>query len=311
MKPPDELMTEKLLPSFRHLVSRRLDSEGFSQSRISSMLGVTQASISLYLSRREEKAYSDLLELSVGREEADRYSALLAEDVKRNLVDSVDTLTSLWTSLLGKGMICPAHRRLSPSLAQCDVCLRQFSPARRESSEAIEEVARAVRMVESSTSFVSVMPEVSVNIACVQTDSASPDDVVAVPGRIVRVKNSAKAMFPPEFGASKHMAKILLLVRKRMPRHRAAVNLTYNKKMARVLKRLNVRAIHIGGSYPSGSEDPTVEALTARLIQPTGSFDAVIDSGGKGIEPSLYVFGGSPTEVAGLAVRISEIYSAS
>jgi predicted fused transcriptional regulator/phosphomethylpyrimidine kinase/predicted transcriptional regulator len=310
MQPPDELMTTKLLPSLRNLVSRRLRSEGFSQTRISSMLGVTQASVSLYLSGRPERAYSDLTDLSLDREESDRYVALLAEDLKRNPLDSVETLGSLWANLLGKGLACPAHRKLYPSLAQCDVCVRAFRQQRRETSEPIEQVARAVRVIEDSPSFVSVMPEVSVNIACVHGESTSLEDVVAIPGRIVRVKDSAKAMFPPEFGASRHMARMLLLARRRMPRYHASINLTYNREIARVLRRLGLRTIVIGGSYPHGSEDPTVEALASRLLQPTEKFDAVVDSGGKGIEPSLYLFGESATEVASLAVRIAELHSA-
>jgi len=311
MQPPDELMITKLLPSLRSLVSRRLRSEGFSQSRISSMLGVTQASVSLYLSGHPERSYSNLSDLSLGREAADRYVALLAEDLKRNTLDSVETLSSLWADMLGKGLVCPAHRRLYPSLAQCDVCVRLFRPARQETSEDIEQVAKAVRMIEGSSTFVSVMPEVSVNIACVHGESTSPEDVVAIPGRIVRVKNSAKAMFPPEFGASRHMAKMLILVRRRMPKYHAAINLIYSPSVARVLRNLGLRTIQIGGSYPHGSEDPTVEALTSRLLQSKERFDAVVDSGGRGIEPILYLFGESATDVASLAIKIADLSSAS
>lgn len=304
-------MVDKLLPAFRQLVSRRLGSQGFSQSRISSMLNITQASVSHYLSGSPAAAYATLTELSLGREEADRYTALLAEDAKRNPVDSVETLVSLWTNLLASGRVCPAHRKLSPSLAQCDVCFRLHSRAERQGSQVIEEVARAVRMVEDSPSFVRVMPEISVNIAYVEADSDSPDDVVAVPGRIVRVKNSARSLSAPEFGASRHVAKVLLLVRRKISEHRAAINLIYDGRMAAVLERLNVHAIQISGSYPSRSDDPTLEALRERLVQPTGRFDAVIDTGGKGIEPSLYLFGRSPIDVATQAISIAEAYSAS
>ncbi len=303
-------MVEYFLPSMRYLVSRKLSSEGFSQGRISSMLGVTQASVSHYLSAGPAKAYAALADLSLGKEEAERFSSLIAEDLKRNPTDAVETLSSIWVGLLGRGLVCPAHRRAYPSLAQCDVCMRQFGPT-RESSEAVSQVARAVRMVEASANFVLVMPEISVNIAALEGDSESVDDVVAVPGRIVRVKNSARAMSPPEYGASRHMARVLLLVRKRMPEYRAALNLKHDIRMAKVLKRLGLRTMILSSYGSSGSGDPTVSALTARLLQTSEEFDAVVDQGGKGIEPSLYLFGKSAPDVAATAVRIAELYSSS
>jgi predicted fused transcriptional regulator/phosphomethylpyrimidine kinase/predicted transcriptional regulator len=273
------------------------------------MLGVTQASVSLYLAGSESEAYSGLSELSVGRDDADRYASLLAEDAKRNPVDSIRTLTSIWTGLLGKGSACGAHRDAYPLLAQCDVCIHQFGPERRHRSDLVEEARRAVRILESSATFFCVMPEVSVNMACLRGDSNSLDDVVAVPGRIVRVKNHARSMFPPEFGASRHMSRMLLLVRRRMPRCRAAINLAYNKKVRSIIRKLGIRVIEVGGPYPQNAEDPTVAALEDKLLQSREQFDAVAALGGTGIEPSLYLFGETAEDVASLAVRISELYS--
>ena len=285
-------------------------SEGFSQSRVSSMLGVTQASVSHYLTSGAGKPYSALATLSLDREEADRYVSLLAEDLKRNPLDSVDTLTTLWVELLGKGLVCPAHRGMYPSLAQCDVCVRQFG-APRKTPELVSLVARAVRILEETPNFVRVMPEVSVNIASLEGESQSIDDVVAVPGRIVRVKNTARALSQPERGASRHMATILLLARRRMPEYRAALNLKWDARMARALKKLGLRSLVLGNYVVSGLEDPTVEALTARLLQTRDRFDDVVDLGGKGIEPSLYLFGRTAPDVALTAARITEIYTTS
>ncbi|HYB45311.1 MAG TPA: thiamine-phosphate synthase family protein, partial [Nitrososphaerales archaeon] len=177
MQPPDELMVQVFLPAMRQLVARELRSQGLSQSRISSMLGVTQASVSLYLSSKPERAYSDLESLSVQREEADRNATLLAEDVKRSPVYGVETLGSLWRGMLGRGRVCEAHRRVYPSLSQCDVCVKEYGERERDAAGAIDQVAAAVRMLESSQSLVSVMPEVSVNLAYAPPGAASAEDV--------------------------------------------------------------------------------------------------------------------------------------
>ncbi len=50
MHPPCELVVDTFLPSMRALVARRLKEDGLSQGRIASLLGLTQASVSSYLS---------------------------------------------------------------------------------------------------------------------------------------------------------------------------------------------------------------------------------------------------------------------
>lgn len=274
------------------------------------MLGITQASVSVYNSSDPRKAYSSLASISVGKEDADRYAALLSEDLKRNPVYAVETLTTVWRGLLGKGSVCDAHRKAYPSLSQCDVCMREFGEKMGEPSETIAQVAEAVKLIESSPTFVFVMPEVSVNIACLAGESDSPEDVVAIPGRIVRVKNSARAMQPPTLGSSRHLARILLLVRRRRKDLHAVINLRYDSKMSMILKALELRSLEIGGYSWSEGKDPTLEALTDKLLASKGEFDAVIDSGSKGIEPNVYLFGINAVEAARLAIRASEFYSA-
>jgi len=310
MQPPDELMVQEFLPALRHLVAKQLRKQGFSQSRISSMLGVTQASVSLYLSSESRRSYSALSTLSLSADEANRWAALLAEDVKRNAVDAVGTLSMIWTGLLGRGAVCARHRSIYPALADCDVCIREFGKEGSAFSEAVSEVAEAVRRLESAQDFVSVMPEVSVNVALAVGDAESAADVVAVPGRIVRVKGRPRAILPPEAGASRHLSRVLLLIRTRKPGLRACINLRYDKKMEEVLKKLKLRSLRIGGYPPTASGDPTLNALAERLSTVGEPFDVLVDLGGSGVEPNVYLFAEGTAGAADLAIRISRAYSA-
>jgi hypothetical protein len=304
------MMTQAFLPAMRQLVALRLRSQGLSQNRISSLLGITQASVSVYLSSNPEKAYASLSRFSVSPSEADMHADMLAGGVTRGAVDGVRTLHAIWTGLLGNGSVCAVHRSLCPSLAECDVCIVEYGPRRGARSEAIYEVSEAARLLEASPTFAAVMPEVSVNLACAAGDASTAADIVAIPGRIVRVKDRARAMLPPEWGASAHMSRVLLLVRRKRPDVRACINLRYDQKVARAMRSLGLRELIIGGySFPR-SEDPTSEALEKRLLQSRGGFDVVVDTGGSGIEPNVYLFGRGAKEVADLALRISEIYSA-
>jgi predicted fused transcriptional regulator/phosphomethylpyrimidine kinase/predicted transcriptional regulator len=309
MQPPDELMTQTFLPAMRQLVALRLRGQGLSQSRIASVLGITQASVSLYLSSERERAYSSLSQLSVSSVKADTYATILALDAQKGAVEGVRTLTAIWTQLLGSGSVCAAHRKQYPGLADCQVCIGEYGGRGGTRLETIAEVAEAVKLLEASPVFVNVMPEVSVNIASVSGDGSTPEEVVAIPGRIVRVKDRARAMFPPEAGASTHLSKILLMVRGHRPEVRSCLNLRFDRRIERALKKLKLEALEIG-SYSHVSADPTADALRRRLEHTSKEFDVVIDPGASGIEPNVYLFGRSPGDVVGLALKIAETYSA-
>jgi len=310
MHPPDELMAQQFLPAMRQLVSFHLRSEGFSQNRISALLGITQASVSLYLASEPNGAFSALARLSVAHGDAEDYSSQLAAAVKRSAAEGVAVLNSIWTGLLGKGAVCQAHRERYPSLSDCDMCIKAYGGRNGARAQAVSEVSEAVKMLEESPSFVAVMPEVSVNIACAAGDADTPADVIAVPGRIVKVRDRAKAMLPPEPGASAHMSKVLLLVMKRHPELRACVNVRYDRRMAEAMKKAGLRALSIGSYSLPRATDPTAEALESRLKSASGAFNAVVDEGGNGIEPNLYLFAKGAREVAGIALRLAKYYSA-
>ena len=307
MHPPDELMVDVFLPSIRQLVSRRLSSDGYSQRSISSLLGVTQASVSIYLATDPGRAYASLQSLSISGEESDRYATLLSEDLRRNPLDAQSTLDSIWKGILGRGSACPAHRALYPTLADCDICMADFSGA-SAGPDAVALVAEAVALLQRSPNFAMAMPEVSVNLAYAPEGAESTDQVVAVPGRIVKVRGRATSMMRPEFGSSGHLARVLLLVEKKRADLRACLNLRYDERMARALKRLRIRTLKVGGHPTGGKPDPTVAALASKLAEGK-RFDAVVDVGGSGTEPNVYLFGRTPRSLAELALRLSDAYS--
>jgi predicted fused transcriptional regulator/phosphomethylpyrimidine kinase/predicted transcriptional regulator len=309
LQPPEELMTQLFLPAMRQLVSIRLRSEGLSQSKISSVLGITQASVSMYLSAGPRKAISILSKFSLTSEEADSYSAVLAEDVKRDPVAGIRTLSSLWTGILGSGAACGSHREMYPFLGDCDFCMKEYGRREGTRPQVLADVADAVKMLEASRTFVSVMPEVSVNIAC-SDGSSNPAGIVAVPGRIVKVRGRPKAMLPPEPGASVHLSRILSLVRRERPDLRACINIRYDRGLDRILGSLRFRTLTIVSERSHRAGDPTAEALERALTRPHGEFGAIVDRGGSGIEPNVYLFAKGAKEVAGVAIRVSKKYSA-
>ena len=69
-------MMEAFLPSMRALVARRLSEEGDSQGKISRLLGITQASVSNYLSADLREIYSKLSSIGISPEEGEKYGSL-------------------------------------------------------------------------------------------------------------------------------------------------------------------------------------------------------------------------------------------
>jgi XRE family transcriptional regulator, thiamine biosynthesis regulator len=313
MHPPCEMMVDSFLPSMRALVARRLKEDGLSQGKIASLLGLTQASVSSYLSTSAAKQSAALSSLGVTAEEGETYAALLAEDLRNNPTYAVATLYSIWNRLLGGGDACALHRSEHPFLATCDLCMKVFGPERGHAEGAVEHLEGALRPVEGSSLFVLVMPEVSVNVAYAPMGAKSVEDVVAIPGRIVRVRGQARSFMRPEFGASTHLAAILLEVERRRADLRAAMNLRYDERMARALSRLRVKRLTMGGTYPADTQDKVLGALRARLSAPGGAaaFEALVDLGGEGVEPSLYLFAEDAVRVVRRALEVAKAYAAS
>jgi XRE family transcriptional regulator, thiamine biosynthesis regulator len=304
MHPPCEMMTDSFLPAMRGMVAVRLRDEGYSQGRIAALLGVTQASVSLYLrSRRSSMELLDRLGLS--EEDGLMYASILAEDLKKSPVYAVNTLYSLWADALGKGSMCAAHREGYPSLAGCDLCVRRFGPQPAVDGGAVEKVASAVRMLEASSVFVRVMPEVSVNIAFAPEGASSPQDVVAVPGRIVRVKGMPRSFMRPEYGASTHVASVLLAVISKSSSRRAAMNIKLDPKVESEMRKLRLQVLRLDG------RGPMLQELRASMPKVSSELDAVVDPGGEGTEAGLYLFAQDPAKVAELGLRIARGYPAS
>ena len=310
MQPPDELMTSLFLPGIRQLLAFELRARGMSQNKISGLLGVTQASVSIYLSSDREKAYGSLSRLSLSRRAADRATIQLADAVQVGSEEGVRVLGAIWMGMLGTGIACAAHREMYPSLADCSYCLEEYGSLAGDVTGAVAEVSGAVKLLENSPDFPAVMPEVSVNIACASGDAVGPAGVVAVPGRIVKVHDRARAMLPPEPGASVHMSRVLILARNARKGFRAVINLRYDRKMAAVVKRQGLKAVTIVEHSGRTGEDPTAEAFERLLKVAPRHFDVLIDEGGSGIEPNLYVFAGGAREAARTAISLARAYSA-
>lgn len=304
-------MVDVFLPSMRGLVAHELRRRKMSQGRIASVLGVTQPAVSQCLSKNTGSYRRKLHELGIDEDDVDRYTSILCEDILRNPVEGIQTYLSICKGLLMRGYLCEAHRREAPFLVSCDACNRVFGTTKIDEVRrtALEQLERAGDMLSASSSFTSLMPEVSVNLVMATDGAASEADVAGFPGRIVRAKGRAQPTMSPEFGASHHMAQMLLKAMRFDPDIRAAINVKYDPTVEAALVEMKLkigRTVRV--EAVARGNDVVVESL-ARLAETTNTIPSVVvDEGSKGLEPMTYLFGGDSIGVAERAIALSRNY---
>jgi predicted fused transcriptional regulator/phosphomethylpyrimidine kinase len=124
------------------------------------------------------------------------------------------------------------------------------------------------------------------------------------------VRGRARVFLEPEFGASSHMAKVLLAAMKIDGRIRAAINTRYNDAVDGVIKRLGYSVPQFDRiglpEREARGESSTISRIKKALEECGKAAEAVIDRGGYGTEPVVYLFGGSAVEAARRAIEVAE-----
>lgn len=304
-----EVMAKDFLPNVRALVAHKLNAKGFSQSRISKMLGVTQPSISYYLEEGTGHFKDKIKGMGLDDASIDMYVEALANDVVSDVSRSIETLHAMWRELMVGGGVCSLHASRYPMLKNCKVCMRLFTQVKFDSKrEAIvDSIREAISSIESSPYFAAVIPEVSVNIAVSSNHAQEVGDVATIPGRIVRVRNRAKATASPEFGIKGHLAKLLLELRKVNPEIRAVMNIKYDGKLKSTVSgmKLPYRVTEHG---PVLREDEVIQSVVDCVrCQPAVPL-IVFDEGGFGIEPMTYLLGRNLDEIVQAVLEIAHRY---
>ncbi len=193
----------------------------------------------------------------------------------------------------------PAGRGVSP-VNQLGAILEE-----KERYLVLRELKEAVSILEDSPDFSKLVPEVGCNIGMAISEATSYEDVAAVEGRIVRCRGRAIQVGCVDFGASRHVAGIILTSLCYNPEIRAAINVKYSEEVLAIC-----REMELGISSFDWAEEPENPGImdwgTAEAIKKYGSVPKVIyDKGGPGKEPVIRLLGKGATEVAKLAVELA------
>ncbi|WP_369424516.1 bifunctional hydroxymethylpyrimidine kinase/phosphomethylpyrimidine kinase [Methanothrix sp.] len=169
----------------------------------------------------------------------------------------------------------------------------------------LSSLDQAVSMLAEERMFVDLIPEVGSNIGMAIHGARSEMDVAAVEGRIVRAGRRAHVSGCMRFGASRHIARIVLAAMRFDPGIRAAMNIKLDEYVLSEAARMGLRI----SSFDRCEEPPgesTMSWGTARAIERLGAVpDIIWDSGGMGKEPMIRILGRDAVSVATVAIMLS------
>jgi hydroxymethylpyrimidine kinase / phosphomethylpyrimidine kinase / thiamine-phosphate diphosphorylase len=165
----------------------------------------------------------------------------------------------------------------------------------------IQELKSAVKVLKEGK-IGHLIPEVSSNLGYALPHAEGIEDVAAFPGRIIRFKDSVATHSDPEFGASQHVANIILTVMKFDSEYCSAMNIRYSKEDVAQLKRKGFFVGHFDRRLEpkrvKESEGSSLEWGVREVLKKMKRVtDFIYDEGDVGKEPMIRVLGRNPMEV--------------
>jgi len=166
--------------------------------------------------------------------------------------------------------------------------------------EALEDAGRELETLLDAD----LVPEVGSNMGYAMPGALEADEVAAFDGRIVRAGGGARRVGCARFGASKHVARIVLAASLHDPTTRCALNLKYSKENLDACKAARLTA----EAFDRAREPKGVKSMTwgvHKAIFKHGAVpDVIYDKGGVGKEPMIRLLGDSPEDVIAKLRRI-------
>lgn len=191
----------------------------------------------------------------------------------------------------------------------------------KEDIEIFGKMSIALNLIEGCVEFASLIPEVRTNIVFAKKGARKVRDVLAVGGRITSVDGKPKASGNLRFGASSHMARLIIELSKYNPSLRSGINFACNNEITEWLKDYsNEKGWSFGKIDRSKEPEKNKDAEGASM--PWKIKEAVKSAGGKtpevfyetgavGKEEVAVLVGRDPIEVADKICELAKSYSKS
>jgi hydroxymethylpyrimidine/phosphomethylpyrimidine kinase len=147
-----------------------------------------------------------------------------------------------------------------------------------------------------------LIPEVQTNFGYALPYAETAEDVAAFPGRIIRFYNKIMTVAGPAFGASQHIAAIILTVMRYHPGDRSAINIRFSEELIVKCKRLGWKVCSFDRSDEpkevKAQEGSTLEWGVSHVLSTEEKVpDIIFDRGDVGKEPMIRILGQNPKDV--------------
>jgi hydroxymethylpyrimidine/phosphomethylpyrimidine kinase len=179
----------------------------------------------------------------------------------------------------------------------------------------------ALEEIEACREFVSLIPEVRTNMVFAKPHAKNPDEVMAVDGRITIINGMPRAAGRVRFGASGHMARLIIELMKTDPSVRAGIDFANPAGFSDWLSGYCtqhgwVSAMIDRRNEPAGiriAEGSSMQWKAAEAVRAAGGRvpKIICDAGGMGKEPVCIIVGKEPISVAREVCGIARAYAQS
>ncbi len=178
-------------------------------------------------------------------------------------------------------------------------------------------LVRAVEMLQNCPEFSHLMPEVRVNLVYALPEAGTPEDVAAIDGRITVVQGLPYAAGIPRWGASDHMARLIIEIRKYEPSINAGINFKCDAAIIDVVKKYCSEQKILFGQIDRTKEPAEVTEQDGasmpwkikQLVTSSGGVPRLFYEGeGWGKEPLFVAIGSDAVEVTAVAIEIAHRY---
>jgi hydroxymethylpyrimidine kinase / phosphomethylpyrimidine kinase / thiamine-phosphate diphosphorylase len=151
-------------------------------------------------------------------------------------------------------------------------------------------------------SIAALIPEVGSNLGVALSHATTPQDVAAWEGRIVRVGEAILPVGSPRFGASRHIATIILTAMRADPTWRSAMNIRYTEDVLQACHATNLRTAKLAPqdepvATMQGEAFTLVTGVTETIRRMGTVPDIIYDIGDVGKEAMVRVLGRDASDV--------------
>ena len=265
----------KWLDRLHQHVAKDLRGKGWSQNEIAEKLGSTQSTISRHLQK-------PTISLSASADEAmvDSWASELSQALSSIGAEADVVRQRLIVELQFTGN---QTLRFDKTLTGLDLDSGQMERA------LLRRLEWAIGRLDVNR-IKHILPAVGMNIASCIKGARETQDVAAFPGRIAIVNGKLRHHETPAFGVSNHLASILIQAHTMNEAKTSIINLRPEITNEKVnVDKVQQICDQLGYSFATCNK--------GKLIGSHSKIDVILDEGGYGWEPSLYILAHNPLEL--------------